>query len=82
MLDLPSMLILDEATSSIDTRTEQKIQNAFAENDGRTNKLYRSTSFIYDSECGCDSGHARRAYYRAGKSRDVVKAEWILCEAV
>ena len=24
------MLILDEATSSIDTRTEQKIQNAFA----------------------------------------------------
>ena len=30
MLHLPSMLILDEATSSIDTRTEQKIQNAFA----------------------------------------------------
>ena len=31
MLVLPPMLILDEATSSIDTRTEIKIQSAFSE---------------------------------------------------
>lgn len=37
MLCLPPMLILDEATSSIDTRTELKIQNAFARMmEGRT----------------------------------------------
>ena len=37
MLCLPPMLILDEATSSIDTRTEMKIQQAFARMmEGRT----------------------------------------------
>ena len=37
MLCLPPMLILDEATSSIDTRTELRIQNAFAKMmEGRT----------------------------------------------
>ena len=40
MLTLPPMLILDEATSSIDTRTEMKIQSAFAE------MMQGRTSFI------------------------------------
>jgi ATP-binding cassette subfamily B protein len=40
MLALPPMLILDEATSSIDTRTEMRIQNAFAK------MMQGRTSFI------------------------------------
>jgi len=37
MLRLPPVLILDEATSSIDVRTEQRIQKAFASMmEGRT----------------------------------------------
>ena len=37
MLRLPPMLILDEATSSIDTRTEHRIQRSFAKMmEGRT----------------------------------------------
>lgn len=40
MLCMPPMLILDEATSSIDTRTEMKIQKAFA------HMMHGRTSFI------------------------------------
>ncbi len=40
MLSLPPMLILDEATSSIDTRTEVKIQQAFSK------MMENRTSFI------------------------------------
>ena len=40
MLNLPPMLILDEATSSIDTRTELKIQDAFSK------MMQGRTSFI------------------------------------
>ena len=53
MLDLPPMLILDEATSSIDTRTELKIQHAFAQMmQGRTSFIVaHRLSTIKEADC-------------------------------
>ncbi len=52
MLTLPPMLILDEATSSIDTRTEIRIQKAFAKMmEGRTSFVVaHRLSTIIDSD--------------------------------
>ena len=53
MLTKPPMLILDEATSSIDTRTEQKISDAFAKlMDGRTSFIVaHRLSTIVNADC-------------------------------
>lgn len=53
MLALPPMLILDEATSSIDTRTEMKIQNAFDRlMEGRTSFVVaHRLSTIREADC-------------------------------
>lgn len=53
MLSLPPMLILDEATSSIDTRTEMKIQSAFDKlMEGRTSFVVaHRLSTIRNADC-------------------------------
>ncbi len=53
MLTRPPMLILDEATSSIDTRTELKIQSAFAEmTEGKTSFIVaHRLSTIKEADC-------------------------------
>lgn len=61
MLCLPPMLILDEATSSIDTMTEMRIQKAFVKMmKGRTSFIVaHRLSTIRESDCiiVMDSGH-------------------------
>ena len=66
MLTKPSMLILDEATSSIDTRTEIKIQQAFAQ------MMEGHTSFVVAHrlstirEADCDPSDEGRTDHRTG----------------
>ena len=51
MLMRPPMLILDEATSSIDTMTEIRIQKAFSRlMEGRTNFVVRTASAIREAD--------------------------------
>ena len=58
MMGQPNMLILDEATSSIDTRTELKIQEAFQHlMEGRTSFIGAP---LVDSYSRCDSRLKRR----------------------
>ena len=53
MMSRPSILILDEATSSIDTRTELKIQDAFNQMmEGRTSFIVaHRLSTIRNADC-------------------------------
>ena len=68
MLRLPPMLILDEATSSIDTMTEIRIQKAFAEMmKGRTSFIVAHRPF-HHPRGGCDPGYERRTYPGTGGS--------------
>lgn len=61
MLALPPILILDEATSSIDTRTEQKIQEAFRQ------MMQGRTTFIVAHRLSTIRGADRILYLENGR---------------
>lgn len=86
MLCLPPMLILDEATSSIDTRTEQKIQDAFAHlMKGRTSFIVahrlstvRSADVILVMQAGkiVDQGTHEELLSRGGLYAELYRAQF------
>lgn len=82
MLCLPPMLILDEATSSIDTRTEIRIQKAFATMmKGRTSFIVAhrlSTIREADVILVMRDGHI----IEQGNHESLLAEKWFLCTAV
>ena len=69
MLCLPPMLILDEATSSIDTRTEVRIQKAFARMMEGPHQLHRGPPAVHHPGGGHHPGDAGRQDRGAGHPR-------------
>ena len=80
MLIKPPMLILDEATSNIDTRTEIKIQKAFTKlMEGRTSFIVaHRLSTIRESDCilVMKSGHI----IEKGSHEDLIKKDGFYAE--
>ena len=65
----PPVLILDEATSSVDTRTEVLIQRAMNEPDAGPDDVRDRPSAVHDPRRRHDPGHGGRPHRRAGHPR-------------
>lgn len=65
----PKVLILDEATSSVDTRTEERIQEAMDNLMQGTHQLYHCPPFVHHSQCRLNSGDEGWRHHRTRKAR-------------
>lgn len=64
----PTVLILDEATSSIDTRTEALIEKGHGSTYAGTHGIHYCPSAFHRAQCRSDSGAGTRTDYRARQS--------------
>ena len=69
----PKILILDEATSSVDTRTEVLIQKAMDNLNEGTDQFCNCTSFVNDPRCGFDPCNEGRRYRKQGNHEELLK---------
>ena len=82
LLTDPRMLILDEATSSIDTRTEQAVQHAFDMlMQGRTSFIVAHRLSTIE-QADLILGHERRANRRARHPSSAALSKRLLCVSV
>ena len=73
ILKAPQILILDEATSSVDTRLEKHLQEAMATVIGNRTSFIIAHSRALRPECRPDSGFGSRGRGGAGAARGTVK---------
>ena len=69
----PRILILDDATSSVDARTEAAIKRGLARGDGRADDVHRRPPDVDDLARRRDRGHGRRAIVDRGTHEELLE---------